>query len=267
MKILVIKIGGSVQKKLPNSFYHVLSELLRSGTCFPILVHGGGPEINQLLDKLAIETSFINGLRVTSKEVLEIVEMVLSGHINKKVVTSLHKQQVPAVGLSGVDHRMLLAEPLDSTGKLGFVGTVTQVQTDFLKQLLQSHIVPVISPIGIDDFGQHYNINGDMAASAIAKAIGGKLIFISDVSGVMEKRGEKVILHDTLTAKETELMIHEKIISGGMIPKVRSALSSLSNEVNEAVILNGLVPNDLCRYLNGEKVGTKFLYEEEYSYV
>lgn len=267
MDILIMKIGGSIQDKLPESFYQMIAQLQQTKKCYPVIVHGGGPMINQLLEKLAIPTKFVNGLRVTTQEVLTVVEMVLSGSINNEIVTQCQIQQLQAIGISGIDHGLLTVKPVQSTEEIGFVGEVTEVNTDFLMSLLENNIIPVISPIGMDEKGQHYNINGDMAASAVAKALGGKLAFISDVSGVREQKKEDSKIYSYLTKSEAEQLIKEEIITDGMIPKVRSAIESLSIQMKQAVILNGLKPEDIASYLKGNEVGTKFVYKEEVMYV
>lgn len=262
-----MKIGGSIQDKLPGSFYQMIAQLQQTKRCYPLIVHGGGPMINTLLEKLAIPTKFVDGLRVTTKEVLTVVEMVLSGSINNEIVTQCQIKQLQAIGLSGIDHGLLKVKPVQTTEAIGFVGEVTEVNTAFLMELLENNIIPVISPIGMDETGQHYNINGDMAASAIAKALGGKLAFISNVPGVMKQQKDKSNVYSSLTQVEAEQLIKEKIITDGMIPKVRSAIGSLSVQMKQAVILNGLEPEDIANYLKGNEVGTKFIYKEEVAYV
>lgn len=266
MDILIMKIGGSIQDQLPASFYQIIAQLQQTKKCYPVIVHGGGPMINQLLEKLAIPTRFVNGLRVTTQEVLTVVKMVLSGSINNEIVTQCQIQHLQAIGISGIDHGLLKVRPIQATEDIGFVGEVTEVNTAFLMNLLENNIIPVISPIGMDEKGQHYNINGDMAASAVAKALGGKLAFISDVPGVMEREQGILKVHPSLTKQEAEKLIEEAVITDGMIPKVRSALGSLSNQMNQAVILNGLKPEDIASYLKGNEVGTKFVYKEEVMY-
>lgn len=267
MDILIMKIGGSIQDKLPESFYKTIAHLQQTKKCYPVIVHGGGPMINDLLKKLDIPTTFINGLRVTTTEVLQVVEMVLSGSINNEIVTQCQIQQLQAIGLSGIDHGLLKVIPIQTTEAIGFVGEVTEVNTDFLMNLLENNVIPVISPIGMDEMGQHYNVNGDMAASAVAKALGGKLAFISNVPGVMKRKKNELKIYSSLTKGEAEQLIKDEIITDGMIPKVRSAIGSLSIQMKQAVILNGLEPEDIASYLKGNQVGTKFVYKEEAAYV
>lgn len=262
METVVIKIGGSVLNELPKAFYETIVQLKNSGQCQPIIVHGGGPEINQTLAQLKIEPEFADGLRVTSEEVLKVVESVLSGTINKQIVKNFYKSGGSALGLSGVDGALLQVQPADPSGKLGFVGEVSKVNTSWIKLIMGNGGIPVISPIGIDTAGQHYNINGDTAAGAVAKSLQAKLMLISDIPGVMEEVSGKKIVLSQLTKNEVEEKIASGIIYGGMIPKVRSAIKALTGGVNESVILNGFAPDDLRDYIEGKKVGTKIVLEE-----
>src|SRR5574342_331446 len=159
MKYIVIKLGGSVMEQLPASFYKNIVKLFQSKQWAPIIVHGGGPLINSLLKTLKIETTFVNGLRVTDEQTLDIVEMVLSGSANKQIVRQLIGAEGKACGLSGVDGSLLSAKPIQGSEELGYVGEVVGVNTNLLLEVVQQGYIPVISPIGIDDFGQRYNIN------------------------------------------------------------------------------------------------------------
>lgn len=247
---------------LPESFYQNILQLHQLGEWKPIIVHGGGPMITTLLTKLGIQTQFVNGLRVTTNEVLDVVEMVLSGSINKQLVGKLHKLGGKAVGLSGVDAGLLQAQPTENADVLGYVGDVSAVNDTLLMNLLTEGYIPVISPLAIDEQGQRYNINGDMAAAAIAKSLQAKLCFISDIPGVYVEEGdERIVLH-RLSHTQVEEMIRDQKITGGMIPKVKAALDGLSNHIPEVVILNGLEPNVLIDFCEGEEVGTKFYQEE-----
>lgn len=267
MNTMVLKIGGSILGKLPASFFETIVQLKAKKICDPIIVHGGGPEINAALKQMEIETKFVNGLRVTTQEVLNVAEMVMSGSVNKKIVTNIQKQGGFGFGLSGVDGELLEAQPVDHSGELGFVGEVANVNTIWIEAVMQEGAIPVISPIGVDATGQQYNINGDMAAAGVAEAMGGKLALISDIPGVMETIEEQKIIHATLTSEQIEQKIDSGVIYGGMIPKVRSALKSLEGGVAEAVILNGFAPNDLKDYVEGKNAGTKVMLEKEGTYV
>lgn len=262
MEVIVLKVGGSILQKLPKAFYEMVVKIKKSGQIHPVIVHGGGPEIDQALNQMNVESEFVNGLRVTSKEVLEVVELVLNGNINKEIVTNLYQSGGMSLGLSGVDGILLKVQPADPTGKLGFVGDVKEVNPNWLKIIIENGAIPVISPIGMNEAGQHYNVNGDTAAAAVAEALHAKLALISDIPGVLEEVSGKKVLLPKLTKAEIEEKIALGIIYGGMIPKVRSALKALAGGVKESVILNGLTPNDLQDYIEGKQVGTKIVIGE-----
>ncbi|TCP28721.1 N-acetylglutamate kinase [Scopulibacillus darangshiensis] len=263
MTYLVIKCGGSVLEKLPESFYENIIKLQESGQYQPVIVHGGGPLISSLLNKLNIKVTFHDGLRVTTEEVLDIVEMVLSGKVNKHIVKNLYKAGGKAFGLSGVDGNLLTAAPIEEGGNLGFVGKIVDVQTDGLKLLTEQGTIPVISPIALDAKGQRYNINGDTAAAAVAKALKARLCFISDIPGIwVETEGKKTVMKQ-ITRKKILQLIDDKEIVGGMVPKVKGAMESLKDGVPEVVILNGLDDKSLLDYANGGEAGTKITLDEE----
>ena len=263
MNLVILKIGGSVLEKLPETFYEMIVKLKKTGVCDPVIVHGGGPDINKALEKFEIESIFTEGLRVTTKQVLDVAEMVMSGSVNKKIVHRLQKAGGSACGMSGLDCSLLKAVPADPTGSLGFVGQVEKVNVEWLYFLINSGIIPVISPIGMDDSGQRYNINGDTAASAVAGSLKGKLALISDIPGVMESIDNKKVIHPILTKQEIEEKISSGVIFGGMIPKVLSAIKGLEGKATESVILNGMDPVDLKNYLEGKETGTKVVMEKE----
>lgn len=263
MKYLVIKCGGSVLENLPRSFYEDVISLHQSGEWTPIIVHGGGPLITSLLKNLNIETNFVNGLRVTNQDVLDIVEMVLSGSVNKLVVRNIIEVGGSAIGISGVDGCLLKARPTEASEILGFVGEVVGVNHQVIEGIVNQGYIPVISPIGIDGYGQRYNINGDIAASAIAKALEANLCFISDIPGILvEKNGEKTKL-DKVSKNAVEKLIGNQTIYGGMIPKVTAAIDCLVHNIPEVGIINGFEKNSLLDYMNGKKIGTKIVLEEE----
>lgn len=267
MKYIVVKLGGSVMEQLPASFYKNIVELHQSKQWIPIIVHGGGPLITSLLKTLNIETKFVNGLRVTDEQVLDIVEMVLSGAVNKQIVRKLTGDVGKAYGISGVDGSLLTAGPIQGSEELGFVGEVVSVNTELIEKIAQQGYIPVISPIGIDGNGQRYNINGDITASAVASALGANLCLISDIPGIYIEKGEEKITLNTISKKEVETMIDSGQIHGGMIPKVRAALDGLVHDVPEVSIINGLEENSLLSYCNGEAIGTKIVLKKEISYV
>lgn len=263
MKYLVIKCGGSVLDNLPRSFYEDIVSMQKLGQWTPIIVHGGGPLITSLLKTLNVETTFVNGLRVTNHEVLDIVEMVLSGSVNKQVVRNIIEVGGNAIGVSGVDGSLLKAMPTKNAETLGFVGEVIGVNHEVIEGIIAQGNIPVVSPIGIDAGGQRYNINGDIAASAIAKALGANLCFISDIPGILvEINGEKKKL-DKVTKATIEGMIISKLIYGGMIPKVTAAIDGLVHNIPEVGIINGFEKSSLIDYSNGKCVGTKIVLEEE----
>jgi acetylglutamate kinase len=267
MKYIVVKIGGSVLEQLPASFYKNFVELHQLKQWSPIIVHGGGPLINSLLKTLNIETKFVNGLRVTNEQVLDLVEMVLSGSVNKQIVRQLIEAEGTALGISGVDGSLLKAQPILGSEAFGYVGEVVAVNTNIISSIIHQGYIPVISPIGIDGKGQRYNINGDIAASAVASALGANLCLISDIPGIyIEKDNQKHTLNN-ITSSEVAAMINSGQIHGGMIPKVKAALDGLVHQVPEVSIINGLAENSLLQYCNGETVGTKIVLDREVSHV
>ncbi|CAH2715642.1 Acetylglutamate kinase [Neobacillus rhizosphaerae] len=263
MKFLVIKCGGSVLENLPKSFYEDIVKMYKAGEWMPVIVHGGGPLINQLLNSLNVETTFVNGLRVTNHEVLDIVEMVLSGMVNKQVVRNIVEAKGKAIGVSGVDGTLLKAKQSSDSKILGFVGEVVDVNQSVIVGIINQGYIPVISPIGVDASGQRYNINGDIAASAIAKALEANLCFVSDIPGILvEKDGTKTKI-DKVSKAIIEEMINNQTIFGGMIPKVKAAIDGLVHNIPEVAIINGFEKNSLIDYTNGKKIGTKIVLEEE----
>ncbi|MBO0961918.1 acetylglutamate kinase [Neobacillus sp. MM2021_6] len=262
MKYLVIKCGGSVLENLPRSFYEDVVKMYHSGEWVPVIVHGGGPLINQLLKNLNVETTFVNGLRVTNHEVLDIVEMVLSGMVNKQVVRNIAEVNGRAIGISGVDGTLLKAKPSHDAETLGFVGEVVEVNESIIAGIVNQGYIPVISPIGVDAGGQRYNINGDIAASAIAKALEANLCFISDIPGILIEKDSVKTKLDRVSKQMIEEMITNQTIYGGMIPKVTAAIDGLVHNIPEVGIINGFEKNSLLDYTNGKNVGTKIVLEE-----
>jgi len=263
MNYLVIKCGGSVLEELPESFFESIVKIKKSGKWTPILVHGGGPLISEMLQSLKIKTEFVDGLRVTSNEVLDVVEMVLTGVVNKKIVRKFLKVGGSAFGISGVDGGFLRAKPVSNNSKLGFVGEVVEVKTNLLTQIIKTGYIPIVSPLGISGDGQRYNINGDAAAAAVAKSLKANLCMVSNIDGIFSwKDGEKVIL-DSITKNQAEELIKDGVIRDGMIPKVNSAIDALLKGVPEVTIVNGMNDNSLVDYCLGKKVGTKIVVGEE----
>ena len=254
MKYLIIKCGGSIFEQIPSSFYEEIVNIQKEGEYYPIIVHGGGPAITNTLTRLNIETTFVNGLRKTTEDVLNVVEMMLSGSLNKQIVRHLVKAGGSAIGISGVDGMLLEAKPVSNANEIGLVGEVTHVNVKLLKLMEEQNLIPVVSPLGIDQFGQHYNINADIAAAAIAESLNGTICLITDVEGVIINGNVQTVL----TEKEVEYYIESEQITGGMIPKVRSAIDCLKSGASEVVILNGREVQALSRFSKGEKIGTTF---------
>ncbi|WMT40653.1 acetylglutamate kinase [Paenibacillus sp. D2_2] len=255
----VMKCGGSTLEELPDSFYSDLAKLQAEGVQ-PVIVHGGGPAISDNLNKLGIETHFVNGLRYTSEEVLDVVEMVLAGSINKKVVRRIGQSGGKALGMSGVDGGLIIAKPVQAAAEVGLVGDVTDVNAELIEGVLQLGYIPVIAPVGVGTDGSRYNINADTAAGAVASVLGVKqMIVVTDVPGILKSTaGEKRVL-ETVTVQQIEDMILTGEIYGGMIPKVRAAIACIQGKVDEVVIVDGSEPGILGRVLSGEKIGTRIV--------
>jgi acetylglutamate kinase len=250
-EIFVIKFGGSAMgnPEIVKSFAKDVVLLKKIGIN-PIIVHGGGPQIGAMLEKMNIKSSFIDGLRVTDNDTVDVVEMVLSGSINKSIVSAINQAGGFAIGLSGKDANLITARKLRKVSKdtdsniekildLGFVGEPTKINPEIFMALDESDIIPVIAPIGLGEEGQTYNINADSVAGAIAAEIKAcKLIMLTDVDGVLSK-SKKLI--SSLSIKEAKNLMEKKIIHGGMIPKIQTCIKALDSEVGTAHILNGTV--------------------------
>jgi acetylglutamate kinase len=260
-KTFVIKYGGHamVNKELAGVFAQDIV-LLRQVGVNPIVVHGGGPQINQMLDRLQIKSHFIDGLRVTDAATMEVVEMVLAGSTNKHIVSAINAAGGKAVGLSGRDGNLLLAtkQVLKKDGQeidLGFVGDPKTVDPHVLKTLAQGGMIPVIAPVSAGEGGETYNINADTAAGTIAAAVGAtRLLLLTDVVGVLDKDGK---LLENLTVSQVRSLMTDGTISGGMIPKLETCLEAVEGGVEGAVILDGRVPHSLLLEVFTERgVGT-----------
>ena len=246
--IIVLKCGGSTIDDLSDRFFRNIQSLLAMGIK-TVLVHGGGAAIKEMLAKLNVESVFVDGLRRTTAEVMDVVEMVLSGSVNNVLTRKLNETGVQAIGLSGSDNRLLIAKAKDMS-RLGFVGEIEEVNVSFLKQLLALGIVPVIAPIAVGRDGTRYNINADTAAGAIAAALSAKrLIFVTDVPGILQDQR----LLDTVTVAEVNQLIEKGVIYGGMIPKVKAAVSSLNEGLTEVMIVDG---KQSIIAENGKLIGT-----------
>jgi acetylglutamate kinase len=255
----VIKCGGSTLAALPASFFADMKKLQAEGN-IPVIVHGGGPAISDMLARLGIESEFVNGLRKTDEAVLNVVEMVLAGQINKEIVRKIQQHGAHALGLSGTDGRLLMAEPVGNASEIGFVGRVTRVNAELIIGIARMGYIPVIAPIGVGADGQRYNINADTAAGAVASQLGVKqMIVVTDVPGIMKTMGAEKIVLPSISVAEIEEMIRTGEIYGGMIPKVRAAMQCIHGDVQEVVIVNGSEPGVLSKVLNGQKIGTRII--------
>jgi acetylglutamate kinase len=262
-KTIVIKYGGHAMKDdaLKRSFAKDMV-LLKLVGIHPVIVHGGGPQINQLLDQLGIKSEFVAGMRVTDQPTMEIVEMVLVGKINKEIVNNINIIGGRAVGLSGKDGQLIAAKKIyhEENGKqvdIGLVGTVKKVNPLVLETLETKNFIPVIAPIGVDEQGLTYNINADIAAGKIAEALKAeKLILLTDVDGVKIRNA----LASTLTNSEVPQLIAEGEISGGMIPKVNCCLDALSKGVGKTHIIDGRVEHAvLLEIFTDAGIGTEII--------
>lgn len=254
-KTFVIKFGGHAMgdPELAPKFARDVV-LLKQVGINPVIVHGGGPQIGAMLDRLKIQSSFVDGLRVTDKATVDIVEMVLAGSINKQIVSAINGAGGTAAGLSGKDGNLIVARRLRRTKRdsdsnierildLGFVGEPKVINPDMLRTFSESNIIPVVAPIGIGDDGQTYNINADTAAGAIAGALSAsKLLMLTDVAGVLDSSGDLI---PELSRSDAERMVDEGTISGGMVPKVQTCLDAVDQETEAAHILDGRIPHVL----------------------
>lgn len=258
-KTFVIKYGGAVMEdeKLKSSVAQDVT-LLRKIGIDVVIVHGGGKEITSLSSKLNIETKFVNGQRYTDEATRDVVQMVLAGSINKDIVRRINIHGGRAVGFSGIDAGFITVKKYDKED-LGLVGEVIDVSTSFVKNLLRERYLPVIAPIGVDEKGTVYNVNADIAAGSIAGALGAaKLVYITDTEGVKSKDG--LIPH--LTEEDAEKFISDGTISGGMIPKVESALAALEAGVQKVHIIDGRVEHALLlEIFTKEGIGTEIVPE------
>ncbi len=256
-RTVVIKFGGNamVDEALSHSFAADVV-LLRAIGIRPVVVHGGGPQIGNLLNRLGMESEFRDGLRVTDAETLDVARMVLAGQVGREIVGAINRRDRVAVGLSGEDAGLIIATQRDES--LGYVGDVVDVNRSILDTLLAGSFIPVISTIGADEGGQAFNINADSAAIAIAASLGAeKLVYLTDVPGVLTDVDDPSSLASRLSAGRVKLLIEDGVISGGMIPKVEACLDAIAAGVGSAHILDGRIPHVvLLELLTDAGVGT-----------
>lgn len=265
-KIIVVKYGGSAMsnEELQKNVIKDVT-LLKLVGFKPIIVHGGGKAISRWVEKVGKEPSFVNGLRVTDEETMEIAEMVL-GRVNKNLVTMVEELGVKAVGISGKDGGLLKVDKKYADGQdIGFVGDIKEVDPKVLYDLLEKDFLPIVAPVGLDDDFNTYNINADDAACAIAKAVGAdKLVFLTDIEGLYKDINDKSSFISRLTAGQAEELINGGIIGGGMLPKLNNCTSAIRNGVNRVHILDGRVPHCLLlEIFTNEGVGTAIISDGE----
>ena len=266
-KVIVVKFGGNAmgKKEYVSSFAEDIVLLQQVGM-LPIVVHGGGPQIGEMLSKLKIKTEFIDGLRVTDSETIDVVEMVLSGVTNKSIVTAISNAGAKAVVISGKDGNLITAKRLmkidensDSNVEraidLGFVGVPKKIDTQVIKALINEKMIPVIAPVGMGEDGLTYNINADTATGAISAAMkASRMIMLTDVSGVLDEKGKLI---PELTINEALDLIKNKVVVGGMIPKLRTCIDAVEGGAEASVIMDGRMPHSLLLELFTEHgVGT-----------
>ena len=263
-KIVVVKYGGNamINEELKQQVMEDIVLLWLVGVKV-VLVHGGGPEINRLMERLGKEPVFVDGLRVTDQETMDIVQMVLSGKINKTLVNLLEMQGGRAMGISGIDGGLIKALPKDP--RLGYVGRITGVDIRPVMDMLEKGYIPVISTLGCDEQGKAYNINGDTAAAFIAGALGAeRLIMMTDIAGILRDQHDPSTLIPKLTVDEARELYASGVISGGMIPKVDCCIEALNRGVESVIIMDGRVPHSiLMEILTDEGAGTMVIGDEK----
>lgn len=260
-KTIVIKYGGSalINPEIKETIIKDIA-LMKFVGMHPVIVHGGGPDINAFLKRLEIESKFVDGLRVTNKETMEVVEMVLTGKVNKQIVTDIELNGVKAVGISGKDGGTVTAEKIHPANgaDYGCVGEIKYVDPAMINSLIKSDIIPVIAPIGKDEKGNTYNINADYMAVAIAGALKAeKLVFLTDVAGVLKDVNDPSSIMSFIKADDIQGLIDDGTISGGMIPKVECCLEAVNKGVNNVHILDGRIKHCLIlELLTTKGIGT-----------
>ena len=263
-KTVVIKYGGNAMKN-EDLTQKILEDvtLLKYVGINPILVHGGGPEINAMLGRVGVQSTFHNGLRITDDATMEIVQMVLAGKLNKNIASQIGRLGGKAIGLCGKDAGLIMVKkkpPLADGVDLGHVGDIVSINTKLLEALCQDEYIPVISSVGTDENGESYNINADTAAAAVATALKAeKLIFLTDIDGVRADPGDPTSLFPILTVERARALIAEGVITGGMIPKVTSCIEAIEQGVRRVHILNGTIPHPIILEIFTDRgIGTMF---------
>ncbi|MBQ8868671.1 MAG: acetylglutamate kinase [Oscillospiraceae bacterium] len=256
-KVVVVKYGGNamIDEHLKQQVMEDIVLLWLIGVKI-VLVHGGGPEINDLMQRLGKKAEFVDGLRVTDKETVDIVQMVLAGKVNKTLVNLLEMKGGKAMGISGMDGRLIESEMKDE--RLGYVGSIKKIHIKPVIDLLEKNYIPVISTVGCDRQGNTYNINGDTAASYIAGALGAeRLIMMTDIAGILRDKDDPSTLIAEVTCDEAKKLYEDGIVSGGMIPKVECCIEAIREGVKNVIIMDGRVPHSiLMELLTDEGAGT-----------
>ena len=259
-KIVVIKYGGNamINEELKDAVMGDIVLLSLIGIKV-VLVHGGGPEINEMLGKIGKKSEFINGLRVTDKETMEVVQMVLAGKVNKSLVNLLQHKGGNAIGLCGIDGHMIKAKKVDE--QLGYAGEITEVNVAPILDVLESGYIPVVSTVGYDNDNNVYNINADTAAAGIAGALKAEcLISMTDIAGVLRDKNDPTTLIPKIVVSEAPMLMKQGIIAGGMIPKINCCIEAIRRGVHKVFIIDGRVPHAiLIEILTDEGIGTMFV--------
>jgi acetylglutamate kinase len=265
-KIIVVKYGGNamINEELKEAVMGDIVLLSLIGIKV-VLVHGGGPEITEMLNKVGKKSEFVNGLRVTDKETVEIVQMVLAGKVNKNLVNLLQSKGGKAIGLCGIDGNMIKAEP--KLKELGYVGEITDVNVEPILDVLEKGYIPVISTVGYDDEGNSYNINADTAAAKIAGQLKCEsLISMTDIAGILRDKDDPSTLIPKIYVSEAPQLISEGIISGGMIPKIECCIEAIRRGVKKVFVIDGRIPHAiLIETLTDEGIGTMFVTGDTYN--
>lgn len=261
---VVIKYGGAamIDCDLKSKIMQDIV-LMKYVGMHPVVIHGGGPEINTMLARLNIEVNFANGLRVTDRETMEVVEMVLGGKVNKEIVAGINAIGGKAVGISGKDGMIIKARPINEQGKMGFVGEVASINPELIDTVIENGYIPVIAPIGMGEKRESYNINADLVASAIAVAMkADKLVLLTDVPGLLRNPADKKSLISVLKVSEVDDYIEKGIIAGGMIPKVKCCVESVIGGVGRTHIIDGRLPHStLLEIFTDKGIGTMVVNE------